>query len=200
MNSIILASTSIYRRQLLEKLGVAFTIEKPDYDEEAAKIKARADFKSPVEVAETLSRGKATSLIQNKVGENVLVIAGDQLVDFNNEIIGKSKNLETAFQQLKKMNGETHELITAVTLMTSTETRHLNHVTRLKMKLLTDHEIQRYLLLDEPYDCAGSYKIEQSGIALFAQIESTDFTAIQGLPLLWVSQQLKELGYELFKK
>ena len=200
MNSLILASTSIYRRQLLEKLGVPFTTEKPDYDEEAAKIKALTDFKSPAEVAETLSRGKAASLIQNKVGENCLVIAGDQLIDFKHEMIGKSKNQETAFQQLKKMNGETHELITAVTLMTSTETRHLNHVTRLTMKSLTDHEIQRYLLLDEPYDCAGSYKIEQSGIALFVQIESTDFTAIQGLPLLWVSQQLKELGYELFKK
>ncbi len=200
MSPIILASTSIYRKQLLQKLGLNFTCEKPEFDEDAAKIRALEELKNPTEMAETLSRGKAAAVLQHKVGEHVVVIAGDQLIDFNGEIIGKSKDVDTAFQQLKKMNNQTHELITAVTVSTSTETRHLNHVTHLTMKNLNDHEILNYLKLDQPFDCAGSYKIEESGIALFSKIDCSDFTAIQGLPLLWVSHQLKELGYELFKK
>ncbi len=200
MNQIILASTSIYRQQLFAKLGIDFSVERPDYDEEAAKKKALIDFKTPLEIAETLSRGKARSVMHHKVGERVMVIGGDQLVDFNHEIIGKADNHDAAFEQLKKMNGQIHDLITAVTLITPTETRHFNHITKMTMKQLSDHEIIHYLKKDEPYDCAGSYKIEKSGIALFSRIDCTDFTAIQGLPLLWVSQQMKELGYELFKK
>lgn len=200
MTSLILASTSVYRQQLLKKLGIPFTAERPPYDEDTAKQQALGRRLEPVQVAEWLSKGKGQSLKDAKKETGLVIISGDQLVDFGGEIIGKSHSFENAFQQLHRMKNRTHRLITAVTLITDHEVRHLNHVTELKMKDLTDGEIAAYLHRDEPYDCAGSYKIEESGIALFSEIVTTDFTAIQGLPLLWISTQLKELGYELFKK
>lgn len=200
MKSLILASTSIYRAQLLEKLGLPFQAIKSEFDEDKAKIEALQKNLTPIEVAETLSRGKTLSLRRLLSSENSMIIGGDQLVNLNQEILGKSKNHENAVQQLKKMQGKTHELITAVTLVTTKEVRHVNHITRLTMHNLSDQEIQHYLLRDQPYDCAGSYKIEKSGIALFSNIECSDFSAIQGLPLIWLSNQLKEMGYDLFEK
>ena len=199
MNQLILASTSIYRAQLIEKLGIPFKAIKPSFDEEAAKLEALQKRLKPVEVAETLSRGKTLSLSLSLNPQTALV-GGDQLVHFEGEIIGKSKNFETAFAQLKKMRGKTHELITSVTLHSQTETRHVNHITVLKMKNLSDVEIENYLLRDQPYDCAGSYKIENLGITLFSDIQCSDFSAIQGIPLIWLSNQLKEMGYEFFKR
>ncbi len=195
---IILASTSIYRKQLLEKVGVEFQTEKPSFNEELAQEKAFSEKKTALQIAEILSQGKARSLLENK--KDVLIISGDQLVLFEENILGKAHEFNRAFSQLKKMSGQTHQLITAVTLMTNQTIKHLNHVTTLKMKNLTDQEITDYLNKDQPYDCAGSYKIEKSGICLFEKIDCDDFTAIQGLPLIWLSTQLKELGYELFKK
>lgn len=199
MKSLILASTSVYRAQLIEKLGIPFETLKPSFDEEAAKKEALQKKLKPIEVAETLSRGKAASLSSGLNPQNAL-IAGDQLVHFQGEIIGKSNNFETAFAQLRKMRGQTHELITAITLLAKNETRHLNHITVLKMKNLSDDEIQNYLHIDQPYDCAGSYKIEKLGITLFSEIQCSDFSAIQGIPLIWLSNQLKEMGYEFFKR
>ncbi len=201
MNKIILASSSIYRKILLEKTGLAFSIKKPLYDEENVKQQALAQKKSPIEIAEILSKGKAAAVYdQLPPRSDVLVIAGDQLVHFKNEIVGKSGDFENAKIQLKKMINETHLLITAVTLQGENFIRHFNHVTTLKMKNLNDQEIEAYINLDQPYDCAGSYKIENSGLILFEKIECSDFTAIQGLPLIWTTNQLKELGYEFFKK
>lgn len=200
MKNLILASTSIYRAQLLEKLGLSFQSIKSDFDEDAAKTENLNKHLSPIAIAENLSRGKALSLRRLLNSENLLIIGGDQLVNLDGEIIGKSKTHEKAVQQLQKMRGKTHELITAVTLVSEKEVRHINHITRLTMHRLSDQEIQHYLLRDQAYDCAGSYKIEKSGIALFSQIECSDFSAIQGLPLIWLSNQLKEMGYELFEK
>lgn len=171
---------------------------KPSFDEDRAKEEALRSQNNPTQIAEILSKGKANSA--HSVDPAALIIAGDQLVHFQGEIIGKSKNFETAFQQLKKMNDKTHELITAVTLINDQDIRHINHITQLKMKRLEDDEIKNYVDLDRPFDCAGSYKIEEHGIALFERIECSDFTAIQGLPMIWLSNQLKELGYELFKR
>lgn len=198
MNDLILASTSVYRAQLIEKLGIPFQSIKPNFDEDSAKSKALSQRLKPIEIAEILSKGKAASL-KEKLTSKTTIIAGDQLVHFQGEIIGKSKSYEVAFAQLAKMRGQSHELITAVTLLSQYEVRHINHVTVLKMKNLSDLEIKNYLHRDQPYDCAGSYKIEVSGINLFSEIQCSDFSAIQGIPLIWLSNQLKEIGYELFK-
>lgn len=197
---IILASTSIYRKQLLEKTGLIFTIEKPSYDEEKAKLTAQTENRTALQIAEILSKGKAKSLWNKADNQNnLLIIAGDQLVHFKGQILGKSKNFETAFAQLQRLNNQTHELITALTLVCSEKVLHLNHITTLKMKNLTVSEIENYLKRDQPYDCAGSYKIEESGITLFEKIDCSDFTAVQGIPMIWMTNQLKELGYEFFQ-
>lgn len=199
MKKIILASTSKYRQQLLSKSGIFFSCLKPLVDEDSLKLKLLTQQCSPLQLAEELSRQKGLSLLQNDVNQNALIISGDQLVEFENEILGKAHSYENAFLQLKKLNNKSHQLITAITVTTLEKVYHLNHITNLKMKNLTDLEISNYLKLDTPYDCAGSYKIESYGISLFSEINSTDFTAIQGLPMLWLTSLLKELGYVLFE-
>lgn len=196
MKQIVLASTSIYRKQLLEKTGWSFICEKPSFNEELAKNILLKSHHSPLEIAEALSRGKAESI----AATDRLIIAGDQLVNLEGHILGKAGDFNAAFRQLKMMNGRSHQLITAVTIKTAEQTLHLNHLTELQMKDLTDSEISNYLEIDTPYDSSGSYKIESSGMLLFEKIETDDYSAIQGLPLHWLTQQLKGMGYELFKK
>lgn len=195
MNDLVLASTSAYRFDLLKKLGIKFRAEKPKFDEETQKLILLQQKASPLQIAETLSKGKASSLKYL----NATVIGGDQLVHTDGKILGKSGQFKKAFEQLQCLRGKTHELITAVTIQANNQQWHLNHITSLKMKNLSDSEIENYLKKDQPYDCAGSYKIESCGLILFDRIKTDDFSAIQGLPLLWISNRLKELGYEFFK-
>jgi septum formation protein len=195
---IILASTSKYRAQLVEKLGLAFECIKPLVDEEIIKSILISENASPLEMAETLSKQKGTSL--QSIYPNDIIISGDQLVNFHGKIIGKPGSKEKAYEQLKLMNNNTHELVTATTLIFDGKVLHNNNITKMKMKNLTDAEIRAYVELDSPIDCAGSIKIESYGISLFEKVDSTDFSAIQGLPLIWISNTIKGLGYELFKK
>lgn len=194
MKPILLASTSVYRAQLLEKMGLPFTTQRPPFDEDSAKTKLLEENQSPLKIAEELSKGKAHSI----VNRDQTIIAGDQLVQFNGRILGQSHNFQNGLQQLKMLAGHTHELVTSVTILSGEQEFHLNHITTMKMKNLSDLEISNYLKKDKPYDCAGSYKIENSGIILFDEIKTDDFSAIQGLPMIWISQILKELGYEFF--
>ena len=197
MKQIILASTSKYRTELLQKTGLPFRSEKPLFDEEATKNDLLGHHATALTIAETLSKEKANS-IPDKL--NYTVIAGDQLVHMDNRIMGKSHNFERAYTQLQTLRGREHQLITAVTILSAGKEWHLNHLTQLKMRNLSDVEIKNYLTKDKPFDCAGSYKIENHGIILFEEIKTDDFTAIQGLPLIWISKILTELGYEFFKK
>lgn len=195
---IILASTSKYRAQLVEKLGLPFECVKPLVDEEIIKSLLMAENASPLEVAETLSKQKGTSI--QEIFTNDVIISGDQLVNFHGKIIGKPGTKEKAIEQLMMMNNQSHELVTSTTLIAGGKSHHNNNITKMKMKNLTEDEIRAYVELDNPIDCAGSIKIESYGIALFEKVESSDFSAIQGLPLIWISNTLKGLGYELFKK
>jgi len=194
MKPLILASTSIYRAELLQKVGIPFSAQKPIFDEDAAKAELVSLNKSPLELAEALSQGKAHSFSS----DGRTIIAGDQLVDFNGQVLGKSGSFEKAFHQLKTLSGKSHNLITAVTILSDEHKFHINHLTTLTMKNLTDAEIVSYLKKDQPFDCAGSYKIEKHGLILFDEIKTDDFSAIQGLPMIWISKKLKELGYEFF--
>ncbi len=196
---LILASTSVYRKELFSKIGIPFITLKPSFDEDFVKNKLLDEKKSPIEIAEALSLGKSTSCLSQLSSKEQLILSGDQLVHFNGKILGKAGNFNKALEQLQILNGQTHELITAVTLLSTDIKFHLNHITRLKMKKLTTKELENYLKKDTPYDCAGSYKVEKSGLALFEKIDCDDFSAIQGLPLMWITQKLKELKYELFQ-
>jgi septum formation protein len=187
MNEIVLASASKYRKELLSRLGLAFVSQAPALDEEKHKDPALA----PRALAEKLAFLKAQSLAHPQK----TVIGGDQLVAFEGRILGKPHSAEKARAQLQALQGKTHELITAVCVVAGEQVLPFTNVTRLTMKMLSPEQITRYVELDQPLDCAGSYKIELHGISLFEKIESDDFTAIQGLPLIQLSQVLHNLGY-----
>ncbi len=192
MHRIVLASTSPYRQALLKKLGVPFTVAKPLLDEEAAKEKLQQRGCTPLEMAQSLARLKAESL----QSEDSLVIGGDQLIQLGGHVLGKPHTDEKAVEQLMSMAGKTHEIITAVCLSTPQEKIAFHDIARLTMKPLSRAEIQDYVHLDQPLDCAGSYKIEKNGRSLFSQIEAHDFSAIEGLPLIQLASILQNLGYE----
>ncbi|AGH95201.1 Maf family protein [Pseudobdellovibrio exovorus] len=203
--NIILASSSIYRQELLGKTGLTFTCHPPHVDEESLTQTLLSQGASPLFVAEGLSKAKAQKVFSQipslpMTSSESLIIAGDQLLDFQGKILNKPMTHEVALQQLSLLNGKEHNLITAITLMAAHQVWHLNHVTRLKMKQLSADELQNYLLSDLPYDCAGSYRIEKQGIILFERIDCDDFSAIQGIPMIWLSNRLKEIGYEFFKR
>ncbi|KHD88207.1 MAG: septum formation inhibitor Maf [Bdellovibrio sp. ArHS] len=183
---LILASTSKYRQELLSRLAYSFTATPPLIDEENEKDPNL----SPQQLAEKLALLKAASL----KGPGKVVIGGDQLVAFEGRILGKAHSKEKAMDQLFSMQGKTHELITAICVFDGDKMIPHTDITRMHMKKLSREQIERYVNLDMPTDCAGSYKIEKHGIMLFDSIESQDFTAIQGLPLIALSKILENAG------
>lgn len=195
--NIVLASSSPYRSRLLMRTGLQFATFAPDVAEAEITRRLLNEGKSPEEVAENLAIEKAKKAAEKFPG--ALIIAGDQLVSFNGILLGKPLNFETAFNQLQGLRGHTHQLVTAMALLSNSRLETFVEVTQLKMKSLTDAELANYLLRDKPFDCAGSYKIEESGIVLFESVETSDFSAIQGIPMIWLSNRLKEYGYEFFQ-
>ncbi len=183
---LILASTSKYRQELLARLARPFTAVAPLVDEE----KEKDPRLSPQALAEKLAYLKAQSLSQ--AGQ--IVIGGDQLVAFEGRIIGKPHTPEKALEQLLSMQGKTHELITAICVFNGDKAIPYTDITRMHMKKMNREQIEKYVQLDNPIDCAGSYKIEKHGIMLFDKIESQDFTAIQGLPLIALNKILENEG------
>jgi septum formation protein len=198
--SLILASTSVYRRQLLAKLGLAFECQKPDIDEENLKNDLLNKKHSPIQIAESLSKAKCKAVYKKLNNDSAVIISGDQLLSYKDQILGKPNTPENAIAQLQLLNNQKHQLITAVSLFINGKVIHQNNITTLKMKKLSLSEIKNYVLMDNPIDTCGSYKIEEHGLILFESIDCDDFSSIQGLPLIWLSNCLKENGYEFFKK
>lgn len=189
MKKLILGSTSVYRQELLKKLGVPFTSARPLVDEE----KEKDPQLTPLELAKKLAFIKAQSL----AAPGSVVIGGDQLVQLDGKIFGKSHKPDKALEQLSEMQGKTHELITAVTVFNELVPMSFVNITRLTMRSLSQEQLKQYITLDNPVDCAGSYKIEAHGISLFEKIETTDFTAIQGLPLIELANVLQRCDLSL---
>jgi septum formation protein len=186
--AIILASTSRYRRELLARLGIQFQCVAPPIDEDALKDPAL----SGRVLAQSLAAAKASSVAA--LHPEAVVIGSDQTCTCEGVLLHKPGSFSAACQQLARLSGKTHELNTAVCLMYSGRTELHVDVTRLTMHSLSEAEIDRYVAADEPYDCVGSYKLEQRGISLFDRIDSEDHTAITGLPLLFVARILRQWG------
>lgn len=190
MKKIVLASTSIYRQAQLKTLGIPFTAEKPLIDEEKEKDLSL----SPKDLALKLSFLKAQSLAK----EGQITIGGDQLVSFQSQILGKPGTQEKAIEQISRMQNQSHELITALTIFDGdTSYQQVLNITTMTLKKLSREQIKKYVELDNPIDCAGSYKIEKHGIQIIAGIQTTDFTAIQGIPLLELSKVLEPMGVSI---
>jgi septum formation protein len=188
---IVLASTSVYRRALLDRLGLPFHWRPPLCDEESSKESEN----NPRSLAERLAVTKAVSLVSLEPGATI--IGCDQVVSFQGQILGKPGTDTRAVEQLSAMAGQTHELITALVVFQGERIFRHTDVTSLRMRLLSRSAIERYVAADNPLDCAGSYKLEARGIVLFEQIQSADHTAITGLPLIALVTILRELGYEI---
>lgn len=195
---LILASTSKYRKELLERFHTPFEAHKPLADEEALKhdwLKRHPTFK-PRELAEALAQAKAESLSDQH--PNALIIGSDQLVDLDGEILGKRPDFQSACAQLELLSGRSHQLITAVALaQAGHKTRIFTDVTTVSFRKLSREEIQRYVEIEKPYDCAGTYKIEGLGVRLIQELQTKDPTAIVGLPLIQLSDELRLRGFAL---
>jgi septum formation protein len=188
---LILASTSRYRRDLLARLGLPFRCMAPEVDESAFGDLAQ----DPAELARKLASAKAEAVAARQPG--ALVIGSDQLVAFDGQVLGKPGTTERAVSQLLAMAGREHQLLTAVALADANGVEIHLDVARLWVRPLTRLEVERYVKAERPLDCAGSYKIEGLGIALFDRIECADQTAIIGLPLLAVCTMLRARGFML---
>jgi len=192
MAPLILASTSRYRRALLDRLGVPYQAEAPRCDEEALKQPGMA----PQALAEYLAEAKAASVAE--LFPDAVVIGSDQLVALDEEMLGKPGTAAAAVAQLERLAGRSHRLITALVVAgpDGARRRHTD-VTTLVMRRLDRAALERYVAADQPLDCAGAYKLECRGIALFERIDSADHSAITGLPLIALSGILRDIGYAL---
>jgi septum formation protein len=191
--TLVLASTSAYRRILLERLGVPFRWRAPLCDESTLQ-RELADLE-PLRLAEKLALAKASSLADQEPG--AAIIGCDQLVSFEGRVFGKPGTADRAVDQLASMAGRTHDLITSLVVIHDNETYRHTDVTRLRMRPLSRDAIERYVEADRPLDCAGSYKLESRGIVLFDRIDSDDHSAITGLPLIALVTILRELGFSI---
>lgn len=191
---IILASGSPSRKKLLNSLKLNFKVLPHRVDEE--KYKNRIS-NIPL-LCQTLAQEKALSIQQ----KNSYVIGVDQMVSLNNTAFGKPKTKTKAVEILSTLQGKTHELISALYLQKPDGSCFKNlTINRLTMHPLTRPQIEFYLDQDQPYECAGSYKVESLGISLFSKIESPDFNSITGLPLTALCNELKPLQVtEFFQK
>lgn len=187
---LVLASTSPYRKQLLDRLGIPFTQMAPRCDE--ATLKA-IPYPGPVGLARHLAREKAGSLIGECPHDTI--IGGDQVVDIDGRVLSKPGTVAQAIDQLMELSGRTHQLATAIAVCVAGEIRTHVDLTRLTMRSMDREAIARYVGADQPLDCAGSYKLESRGIALFDRIETSDYTAIIGMPLIALSAMLRTAGY-----
>lgn len=191
--ALVLASTSAYRRSLLERLGVPFRCVAPLCDE--AALQRELIGLEPRRLAERLALAKAQSLADAERGS--VIIGCDQLVAFEGQVFGKPGTADRAVDQVAAMAGRTHNLITALAVIHEDTTFRHTDVTRLRMRPLRRDAIARYVETDRPLDCAGSYKLESRGIVLFDRIESDDHSAITGLPLMALVTILQSLGFAI---
>ena len=182
---LVLGSTSRYRRELLERLGLPFTVAAPHTDE------TPQPGETPRALALRLALAKARAVAQQH--PDAVVIGSDQVADLAGQPLGKPGEHARAVQQLRQMRGQTVVFQTAVAVVcaaTGFEQVDLAPV-EVKFRDLSDAEIERYLRTEQPYDCAGSAKSEGLGIALLDAIHSDDPTALIGLPLIRTCRMLR---------
>lgn len=187
---LILASTSRYRRDLLDRLRLDFDVQAPLVDE------TPAPGESPAALAERLALAKARAVAARH--PQAVTLGSDQVADFEGRPIGKPGAHEVAVEQLRTMSGRAVVFHTALAVLRPAVgfERVLRVPVTVRFRALADTEIEHYLRTEQPYDCAGSAKSEGLGIALLDAIESDDPTALIGLPLIATARLLREAGLD----
>lgn len=189
--TLILGSTSPFRREVLNKLRIPFDLAAPDIDETPLVNEL------PEAMIKRLSLQKAEAVA--KEHPNALIISSDQCSVLDGRIIGKPHTYENAFKQLRNSSGRRVSFLTGLCLYdANTQAYQLDLVPfSVDFRELSDEEIDRYLRLDEPYNCAGSFKSEGLGITLFERMVGEDPNTLMGLPLIRLCEMLREYGYAL---
>lgn len=191
MPALVLASTSRYRRELLERLGLHFEAARPDVDE------AALPGETPRELAVRLARAKAQA-VAGKRSDGAWALGSDQVADVEGVALGKPGGRAAAIEQLRAMSGRVVRFHTALCLAHADgRLRPDCDLTEVHVRLLTDAEIERYVDAEQPFDCAGSFKSEGLGITLFERIDTHDPTALVGLPLIATCRLLRAAGFAL---
>ena len=191
--NIILASTSPYRRQLLSRLRLAFTCTDPAVDESPLTDELAADR------ACRLARQKAEA-VSGAAGQSAdIVIGADQVACLGDQILHKPGSIGGAIAQQSACSGKKIQFWTAVSVQCHATRAHFQQLVSCEVTLrtLTSEEIERYVALDKPLDCAGSFKWESLGITLFESMQTADPTALEGLPLIALCDLLRQVGVSL---
>ncbi len=185
---LILASSSPYRRQLLGRLGLPFEAVSPDLDE------TRLAGETPAQMTARLATGKAHTVRRRHAP--ALIIGSDQTAELDGMALGKPGTHARAVSQLEQLSGQKVRFHTSVCLLNSvTGQEQLDVIPYdVQFRLLQRHEIEHYLLSERPYDCAGSFRSEGLGIALFEHLSGDDPSALIGLPLIRLCQMLAQAG------
>jgi len=187
--TLVLASSSPYRRQLLERLGLPFTTIAPNLDE------SPLPGETPKNLTLRLAQAKAQTIAT--LHPNAWVIGSDQSADLNGQVIGKPGTHSVALAQLKQMQGQVVIFHTALCLIGQNFCETIHVPTTVQFRNLPEPVLEQYLRLEQPYDCAGSAKSEGMGIILLEKIESEDPTALIGLPLIALTSLLHQAGIPL---
>lgn len=188
---LILASSSAYRRELLGRLRLPFEVMVPDLDERPLALEA------PHATALRLARAKAAAVAARAPGS--VVIGSDQVATLDGEQIGKPGSHAAALAQLQRMRGQRVVFHTALCVFDAAGQAEVENVqTLVTFRDLPDAELDAYLHIEQPYDCAGSAKNEGLGIALLERIDSADPTALTGLPLIALTGMLRRAGFRFF--
>ncbi|HEY1328459.1 MAG TPA: Maf family nucleotide pyrophosphatase [Casimicrobiaceae bacterium] len=188
---LVLASSSPYRRTLLERLGIPFAVAAPGVDE------AALPGEPPAAIAVRLAEAKARAVAQKRT--EALVIGSDQVAELDGRPVGKPIDHADAVAQLRAASGRTVVFHTGVALVDAASGRCQSRLVDVAstFRTLSDDDIARYLARERPYDCAGSVRSEGFGIALFERIAADDPTALIGLPLIAVVSMLRAEGYDV---
>ncbi len=186
---LVLASTSRYRAALLERLLLPFDQLSPGVDE------TPLNNETPQALAARLSEAKARAGLALR--PEAAIIGSDQVASVLGQVLGKPGNFDTACSQLARCSNQTAHFYTGLCVITPDGSANTTVVdTKVTFRELSQAEIERYLQLEEPYDCAGSFKCESLGISLFKSLQSDDPTALEGLPLIALTGILRGIGLD----
>ena len=188
---IFLASSSPYRRDLLDRFLDSYEVVDPEVDE------SNTGNLGPADLARQLARRKAEAVAVN--ARNALVIGADQLAVLDDRVLGKPGNHARAVEQLLAASGKSVTFLTAVCILDPVGRARYEHTdkTVVGFRSFDRRLADAYLRHDQPYDCAGSFKLEGAGFVLFESVKTDDPTALVGLPMIWLADLLLQLGYLL---
>jgi len=187
--TIVLASSSQYRRDLLNRFLDNYEAVDPEVDE------TNDENLEPAELARQLARKKAEAVASN--ARRALVIGADQLAVLDDRVLGKPGEHARAVEQLLAASGKAVTFLTAVCILDPVGRARYEHTdeTIVRFRQFDRRLAEAYLRHDEPYDCAGSFKIEGAGFVLFESVRTDDPTSLIGLPMIWLADRLLQLGY-----